>query len=66
MSWGIILTALVKDVVLPEAIRAYKQARDKKNGAEPTDDEVRAEFDANTAEGIAKGEAFLARMRSDA
>jgi hypothetical protein len=60
---AMIIVALVKDVVVPEVILAYRRAQEKKSGDHPTEAEVLTEFEANTAEGIARGEAFLARIR---
>lgn len=53
-----IILILIKDVILPEVVRAWKAAH---GGQAPTDDQVFAELERVTREGIAEGKAFLAR-----
>jgi hypothetical protein len=60
-----IITVLIKNILIPEIAAAIKRAREKKQGIEPTEEEVFQELESNIARGQELGRAFLARTGGD-
>ena len=58
-----IVPILIRQVALPEIMRAIKKKQQEKNGDWPTEDEVFEELKQNAFKVVEEGEAFLARTK---
>lgn len=58
-----LITIFLKDVLIPEVMRAIRNHQAANNGKFPTEAEVFAALEKTTSEGIAEGQAFLDRTK---